>query len=58
MVFYTACAIAAVWWPRAMAGVITVVWCVWFAHSLEMRPETQASAEGLPALAPSTPVTT
>jgi uncharacterized membrane protein len=35
--FYTACAIAAVWLPLAIAIIITVTWCVWLAASLKMR---------------------
>ena len=37
--FYTGCAIAAVWLPRAMAAVITVTWCVWLVQSLNVRQE-------------------
>ena len=35
--FYTACAIAAVWFPLAIAMIITISWCVWLAASLKMR---------------------
>lgn len=36
-VFYSACAVVAVWLPLAMAALITVVWIVWFVYSFRVR---------------------
>jgi uncharacterized membrane protein len=35
--FYTACAVVAFWFPRAIAVIITITWCIWLVASLKMR---------------------
>ena len=42
IIFYSACAVAAFWFPTAIAVIITISWLVWLFYGLNMKGLTMA----------------